>query len=99
MTYWYRRDGETTLLTLHVQPGAKRNEIVGLHGDALKVRLAAPPVDGQANEMLLKFISECMRIGRRQVSIKHGEQSRRKVVVVEGGGTQLEDLLKLKQSG
>ncbi|MFZ5503761.1 MAG: DUF167 domain-containing protein [Pseudomonadota bacterium] len=99
MTYWYRRDAETTLLTLHVQPGAKRNEIVGLHGDALKVRLAAPPVDGQANEMLLKFISECMRIGRRQVSIKYGEQSRRKVVVVEGGGTQLEDLLKLKQSG
>jgi uncharacterized protein (TIGR00251 family) len=57
MVGWYRRDGETITLTLHVQPGAKRNEIVGLHGNALKIKLAAPPIEGCANDALLKFIA------------------------------------------
>ncbi|MCH2220656.1 MAG: DUF167 family protein, partial [Dechloromonas sp.] len=49
MSEWYRvtADGCVTL-TLHIQPGAKKTELAGLHGDALKIRLAAPPVDGKA---------------------------------------------------
>ena len=84
MEEWYRRDGETITLTLHVQPGAKRNEIAGLHGAALKIRLAAPPVEGRANEALLKFIAEIFAVPLRQVKLKQGAQSRHKVVAVSG---------------
>jgi uncharacterized protein (TIGR00251 family) len=79
---WYRRNGEVLTLTLHIQPGAKRSEVVGLHGDALKIRLAAPPVEGRANEALLKFIAESFGVPLRQVELKQGGQSRHKVVTV-----------------
>lgn len=81
---WYRRQEGSVSLTLHVQPGAKRSEVVGLHGDALKIRLAAPPVEGRANEALLRFISELFDVPLRQVELKQGGQSRHKVVVVQG---------------
>lgn len=84
MAEWYRRDGEVITLALHVQPGAKRNEIVGLHGEALKIKLSAPPVEGCANEALLKFIAGIFDVPLRQVELKQGRQSRRKVVLVQG---------------
>lgn len=83
MADWYRRDGENIILTLHVQPGAKRSEIAGLHGDALKIRLSAPPVEGRANEALLKFIAKLFDVPLRQVELKRGEQSRHKVILVQ----------------
>jgi uncharacterized protein (TIGR00251 family) len=83
MADWYRRDGEDITLTLHVQPGAKRSEIAGLHGDALKIRLAAPPIEGRANEALLKFIAKLFDVPLRQVELKRGEQSRHKVILVQ----------------
>ena len=93
MTEWYRRDGETITLTLHVQPGAKRSEIAGLHGNALKIRLAAPPVEGRANEALQKFIAELFAVTMRQVELKQGAQSRHKVVAVSGSKIDPENLL------
>jgi uncharacterized protein len=80
---WYRRDGEGIILTLHVQPGAKRDEIVGLHGEALKIKLAAPPIEGRANEALMKFIAKLFDVPLRQVELKSGEQSRHKVILVQ----------------
>ena len=50
----------TARLIVHVQPRAKRSEVVGRHGDAIKVRLAAPPVDGAANEELVRFLAEAL---------------------------------------
>ena len=82
MTVWYRRSGERVTLTLHIQPGAKRSEIAGLHGEALKIRLAAPPIDGRANEALLKFIADLFDVPMRQVELNQGSQSRHKVVTV-----------------
>ena len=79
---WLHTCREGVALTLHIQPGAKKTEIVGLHGDALKIRLAAPPVDGKANDALLGFIAERLDIARSAVSLKSGQTSRRKVVVV-----------------
>lgn len=70
------------ILTLHIQPGAKKTEICGLHGDALKVRLAAPPVDGKANAALLAFIADLLGVAKSRVSLKSGQTSRRKVVEV-----------------
>ena len=69
---------------VRVQPRASRSEIVGVHGDAMKVRLSAPPVDGAANAALVELIAEVLGVGRRAVRIVSGESSRSKVVEVEG---------------
>lgn len=94
MSAWYRRNGEVLTLTLHVQPGAKRTDIAGLHGEALKVRLAAPPIEGRANEALLKFIAESFGVSLRQVELKQGGQSRHKVVAITGSQVEPESLLR-----
>ena len=93
MSEWYRRSGEVLTLTLHVQPGAKRTDVAGLHGEALKIRLAAPPVEGRANEALLKFIAESFDVPLRQVELKQGGQSRHKVVAITGSKVATESLL------
>lgn len=90
---WYRRNGETITLTLHVQPGAKRSEIVGLHGEALKIKLAAPPIEGRANEALLKFIADLFAVPLRNTELKQGGQSRHKVVAITGSLIKPESLL------
>lgn len=93
MTAWYRCDENILSLTLHVQPGAKRTEISGLHGEALKIRLAAPPIEGRANEALLRFIADTFDVPLRQVELKQGGQSRYKVVRVTGSKIAPENLL------
>ncbi len=71
-------------LTIHVQPRASRTEVVGLHGDAVKLRIAAPPVDGAANEEVVRFLAEVFHLPRRQVAITEGFMSRRKVIDATG---------------
>lgn len=93
MSEWYRRTGDAVSLTLHVQPGAKRTEVSGLHGAALKIRLAAPPMEGRANEALRRFVSERFAVPLRQVELKQGGQSRYKVLVVTGSQIPPESLL------
>ncbi|WP_028310620.1 DUF167 domain-containing protein [Derxia gummosa] len=84
---WLRRDAAGRLLIeLHVQPGARCTEAVGLHDGALKLKLAAPPVDGKANELLVKWIAERCGVGRREVELVSGQTSRRKRVSVSGIG-------------
>ena len=85
MSDWFRvaADGRITL-TLHIQPGAKKTEFAGLHGDALKIRLAAPPVDGKANEALVKFIAATLHLPKSSVMLKSGHTSRRKVLEISG---------------
>jgi uncharacterized protein len=90
---WYRRNGETITLALHVQPGAKRSEIAGLHGGALKIKLAAPPIEGRANDALLKFIAVLFAVPLRNTELKQGGQSRHKVVAVSGSKVEPESLL------
>lgn len=80
---FHQRGGDgRLLLTLHIQPGAKKTEVCGLHGDALKIRLAAPPVDGKANGALLAFVADRLDLPKSAVSLKSGQTSRRKVVEV-----------------
>jgi uncharacterized protein (TIGR00251 family) len=71
-------------LTVHVQPRASRSEVVGPHGDALKIRLASPPVDNAANEELVAFVAARLGIPRRQVRVVSGFTSRRKVLEIDG---------------
>ena len=85
MSEWFKQaaDGRLTL-TLHIQPGAKKTEFAGLHGDALKIRLAAPPVDGKANEALIRFVADQLGLAKSAVNLKSGQTSRRKVLEVIG---------------
>ena len=74
---------EGVLLTIHVQPNASRSNYVGLHGDALKVRIASPPVDGAANAALCRFLSEQLTVPVSHVIIRAGHGARRKRVLVK----------------
>lgn len=90
MSDWFRVAGDGRItLTLHIQPGAKKTEVAGRHGDALKIRLAAPPVDGKANEELVRFLAEALGLPRSAVTIKSGQIARRKVVEIIAGDTAL----------
>ena len=84
------------MLTLHVQPGAKRSEITGLHGDALKIKLAAPPIEGRANEALLKFVAGLFDVPQRNVELMQGGQSRHKVVAITGSLVEPATLLPIE---
>lgn len=81
---WLQWQEDAIVLTLHLQPGAARDEIVGLHGDALKVRIQSPPVDGKANQALQRFLAELFAVPRQQVQLIQGETTRRKRVRVAG---------------
>jgi uncharacterized protein (TIGR00251 family) len=72
------------ILNLHVQPGAKRSEFAGRHGERVKIRLAAPAVDNKANEALVDFLAQHYGVPRRSVRIAAGLKSRQKRVVIEG---------------
>jgi uncharacterized protein (TIGR00251 family) len=82
VTEWLRVGNGCITLTLHIQPGAKKTEVAGLYGDALKIRLAAPPVDGKANAALLGFVAERLGLAKSAVTLKSGHTSRRKVLEV-----------------
>ena len=71
-------------LRVHVQPRASRTELAGRHGDALKVRLAEPPVDGAANEALVRFLAERLGVPRSAVRLEAGAAGRAKLVTVDG---------------
>jgi uncharacterized protein (TIGR00251 family) len=71
------------ILEVHVQPGAKRTEFAGRHGERIKIRLAAPAIENRANEALIEFLAEHYRVPRRNVRIAAGVKSRDKRVVIE----------------
>jgi uncharacterized protein (TIGR00251 family) len=81
---WLVADANGVTLRLHIQPGAKKTEVVGMHGEALKIRLAAPPVDGKANACLLSFLAERLGVAKSAVSLLSGESSRAKRVHIRG---------------
>jgi len=87
MTAPLRRDGTDWILELRVQPRASRTEFAGIHGDRLRVRLNAPPVDGKANAALVEFIAGAFEVARARVHLEQGLASRDKRVRVEGAGT------------
>ena len=84
---WLRDEGRALVLALHVQPGAARTEVTGVHGEGrearLRIRLAAPPVDGKANAELLRFLAEAFDVPLRNVTLVRGEASRQKTIRVD----------------
>ena len=79
-----RRRVDTVRLSVRVQPRASRDEIAGRYGDAIKIRLTAPPVDGAANEALVKFLARTLDIPVNAITIVAGGSSRSKVVELAG---------------
>lgn len=71
-------------LHLYVQPNGKKSEILGVHDGALKIRVQAPPVEGQANEAVTAFIAQVLGVPRKKVSLIRGAQSRQKTVEIDG---------------
>jgi uncharacterized protein (TIGR00251 family) len=71
------------LLTIHVQPKAARTEYVGVHGDALKFRVAAPPVERAANDELCRYLAELFGLSKGKVLIRSGQAARRKQIVLK----------------
>lgn len=79
----YQWVGETLHLNVRVQTRASRNEIVGISGQRLKVRLTGPPVQGQANRELLKLIAKAFSVPLRRVRLARGDRSRNKTLEIE----------------
>lgn len=79
-----RETKDGTVLTVHVQPKASRTECAGIHGEALKIRVAAPPVDGAANEELIRFLAHTLEVPTSAVRIESGTSGRRKRVMIKG---------------
>ena len=65
---------------VYVQPRSSKNMIVGLHGDALKIKIKAPPVEGAANKMCIKYVAECLNLPKSLVEIKSGHNGRMKLL-------------------
>lgn len=94
---WARHDSAARrlVLTLHVLPGARASAIAGVHGDALKVRIAAPAAENRANAALIDFLSGLFGVPKSAINIRRGAKGRRKLVEIAGGpelATKLEPL-------
>lgn len=79
---WYIYQQGVLTLSLHVQPKASKDEWVGLHGDRLKLRIKAPPIDGRANQHLLKFIAGEFGVSKSACTLIAGESGREKRVAI-----------------
>lgn len=73
-----------TIIQLHVQPRSSRNQIVGVHGDSLKVKLTSPPVDGAANACCRDFLAKLFRLAKSDVELIGGERARQKRILLRG---------------
>ncbi|MDH0893547.1 MULTISPECIES: DUF167 domain-containing protein [unclassified Pseudomonas] len=84
---WFRWDGEDLILDCHLQPRASKDEFAGLHGERMKIRLTAPPVEGKANAHLMAFLAAAFGVAKSQVSLESGELNRQKRVRVRAPRT------------
>ena len=79
---WFSKTATGYIVAVHAQPGAKRSEISGLHGERLKVRVAAPPLEGRANEALIEFLAQRLGLPRNKLRVSKGLQGRAKLVEI-----------------
>ena len=84
---YHRESLSAARINVYVQPRAARTEVVGTHGGAVKIRLAAPPVDGAANDALVEFLSDRLGTRKTNVRVVSGHASRRKVIEIDGVDT------------
>lgn len=90
----YRWQGKDLLLSCHLHPKATKDEFVGLHGDSLRIRITAPPIDGRANAHLIKFLAKTFGVTKRDITILSGELGRQKRIKIEQP-TKIPDILQI----
>lgn len=83
---------EIARLQVQVMPNAKRPGVAGMHGDAVKIRLQAQPIEGKANEALIRFVAEALDLPKNAVSVSHGLTSRRKLLEIAAPSMTTEDI-------
>jgi uncharacterized protein len=83
----YAWQGEDLILHCHLQPKAASDEIVGVHGNRLKIRITAPPVDGKANEHIIKWLSKLFKVPKGDIEILQGELGRQKTLRIRAPKT------------
>ncbi|WP_054695713.1 DUF167 domain-containing protein [Syntrophomonas palmitatica] len=76
--------GNTLKIEVKVQPRASRNQVVGEHDGALKIKLAAPPVEGEANRALLDFLADVLKLPKKNITLLKGDSSRHKLLEIYG---------------
>ena len=81
---WLTEKNGCLFINIHLQPRASKNEIVGIHGDSIKVRLTSPPVEGAANSHVIEFFAKRLGVQRSKITILSGEKSRHKTLKIEG---------------
>lgn len=81
-------------LAVQIQPNAKKTEVVGVLDDALKIKLAAQPIEGKANEALVKWLAGALGVTRSAVTLTHGQTNKKKLLEV--AGVTLEDVMRLE---
>ena len=81
---YLREHASGTVIEVYVQPRASRNELAGTHEGALKLRLTAPPVEGEANKACLQFLAKVLGVAKSALEIVQGHKSRRKAILVRG---------------
>ncbi|MFH1103231.1 MAG: DUF167 domain-containing protein [Pseudomonadota bacterium] len=104
---FYQMTPQGLIFKIHVQPKSSRNMIAGSHGDALKIKITAPPVHGAANEMCLAFLSKCLNVRKSSLAVISGQNGRTKMIRVQAKGSssfegemkQLKELLISLASG
>jgi uncharacterized protein len=81
---WCRRTAGGWTFAVHVQPGARRSEVAGRHGDRLKIRIAAPALDGRANDALVALVAGTLGVSKARVAVVKGARAREKLVAISG---------------
>jgi len=81
---WLTEKGGCIFINIHLQPRASKNEIAGIHGESIKLRLTSPPVDGAANSHVIEFLARKLGVQKSKITIVSGEKSRHKTLKVAG---------------
>ena len=83
MPSWLKSHEKGSILFLYIQPGASKDQISGEHDGRLKIKIKAPPRDGEANEGLIEFLSVVLKISKARIQLTQGESSRQKNLLIE----------------
>lgn len=86
-------------LAVQVQPNARKTEVLGLLDGALKIKLQAQPVEGKANEALVRWLADALKVPKSAVTVTHGHSARRKLLEIRAGGVTPESLARLLPAG
>jgi len=95
---WYRWDGDDLVVQLRVMPRSPKNEIVGPYGDALKVRITAPPVEGAANAHLIEWFAKLCKVPKSRVTLEAGDKGRDKRIRIHAPSQLLPGVERLYDS-